>query len=470
MALVPSSDHDLATQEDAALFEPSTQEDNNFPATQEDPPQDDDDGDGPFAVSGQQRFADDAEEWTTTEDYTNDENAGAGSASCGGGAIAGAAGSSSSGAESSGGSDAAIHQRRSKQKRRPVHQSPMMARRAEVSWNERAKLSRTISIDRLPQEGKRMNHTMLSRQPSVQGIERMVINLLLRPGEWAPSADGSFPLSSDEVICLCECAQQVFEAEETLLRLSAPIKIFGDIHGQYSDLMRLFDQYGAPSRETGGDINLVDYLFLGDYVDRGKHSLEVICLLLALKVQFPRRIFLVRGNHESPEVNSRDGFLHECVQRLGGREPGVSAWRRLNLLFEWLPMAALVNGCILGVHGGIGESLTSPEQIAAMERPLRMGGTHANLLLDLMWSDPTSSDSVQVGRAPPPLRGPPSAARHLATTLEHASTTDAPPRAHRLARRLGPPTPSITSNPLWLALVPPRRTVHPSRAALSLSL
>ena len=79
------------------------------------------------------------------------------------------------------------------------------------------------------------------------------------------------------------------------------------------DAVRLFDQFGAPSRESG-DINLVDYLFLGDYVDRGKHSLEVICLLLALKLQFPSRVFLVRGNHESPEVNARDGFLHECVK------------------------------------------------------------------------------------------------------------------------------------------------------------
>ena len=126
----------------------------------------------------------------------------------------------------------------------------------------------------------------------------------------------------------------------------------------------------------------------------GKHSLETIVLLLALKIQFPTRVFLVRGNHESPEVNARDGFLHECVERLGGKNLGVAAWRRLNLLFEWMPLGAVVNGCILCVHGGIGRNLTSLEQIAMLQRPLRMGGPRTDLLLDLMWSDPTSSDDV----------------------------------------------------------------------------
>ena len=77
---------------------------------------------------------------------------------------------------------------------------------------------------------------------------------------------------------------------------AAPIKLFGDLHGQFGDLMRLFEEYGTPS--TAGDITYIDYLFLGDYVDRGSHSLETICLLLALKIEHPRSVHLIRGNHE----------------------------------------------------------------------------------------------------------------------------------------------------------------------------
>ena len=80
------------------------------------------------------------------------------------------------------------------------------------------------------------------------------------------------------------------------LASAAPVKIFGDLHGQFLDLMRLFDEYGSPS--TAGDITYIDYLFLGDYVDRGAHSLETICLLLALKVEQPKAVHLIRGNHE----------------------------------------------------------------------------------------------------------------------------------------------------------------------------
>jgi len=95
--------------------------------------------------------------------------------------------------------------------------------------------------------------------------------------------------------------------------LKPPIKIFGNLHGDYNDLMRFFDIWRAP-QETG-DICSFDYVFLGNYVDRGSQSLEVLCLLLALKLKYPRQIFLLRGNHEDRNVNKYLGFGRECAER-----------------------------------------------------------------------------------------------------------------------------------------------------------
>ena len=103
-----------------------------------------------------------------------------------------------------------------------------------------------------------------------------------------------------------------------VLKVRAPIKIYGDIHGQYSDLMRFFDLWGAPCDTLHeGDIESFDYLFLGDYVDRGSHSLETMCLLLALKIRYPDQIHLLRGNHEDRWINNGFGFSEECATRLG---------------------------------------------------------------------------------------------------------------------------------------------------------
>lgn len=101
-------------------------------------------------------------------------------------------------------------------------------------------------------------------------------------------------LKNTEITALCLAAREVFLSQPTLIELSPPVKIVGDVHGQYSDLIRLFEMCGFPPS--------ANYLFLGDYVDRGKQSLETILLLLCYKVKFPENFFLLRGNHECANV------------------------------------------------------------------------------------------------------------------------------------------------------------------------
>jgi protein phosphatase len=190
---------------------------------------------------------------------------------------------------------------------------------------------------------------------------------------------------------------EIVKNQPMVLEVRAPIKIFGDIHGQFPDLMRLFAQYGAPS-DMDGDLDAVDYLFLGDFVDRGSFSLETVVLLFALKVLHPNQIHLVRGNHEDATINGLYGFKDECRRRLReDADSPLSVYNLINSLFEYLPCGAVVDGKVLCIHGGIGGSIETIADIAALPRPLKVSQTPSNSLeqrvTDLLWSDPTDSDT-----------------------------------------------------------------------------
>ncbi|XP_055833202.1 serine/threonine-protein phosphatase BSL3 isoform X2 [Solanum dulcamara] len=269
---------------------------------------------------------------------------------------------------------------------------------------------RQLSIDQFENEGRRVSYgtpenataarKLLDRQMSINSVPKKLITHLLKPRGWKPPVRREFFLDCNEIADLCDSAERIFASEPTVLQLRAPIKIFGDLHGQFGDLMRLFDEYGSPS--TAGDIAYIDYLFLGDYVDRGQHSLETITLLLALKVEYPHNIHLIRGNHEAADINALFGFRIECIERLGERD-GIWTWHRINRLFNWLPLAALIEKKIICMHGGIGRSINHIEQIESIQRPITMEAGSI-VLMDLLWSDPTENDSVEGLR--PNARGP----------------------------------------------------------------
>ncbi|XP_009368358.1 serine/threonine-protein phosphatase BSL3 [Pyrus x bretschneideri] len=269
---------------------------------------------------------------------------------------------------------------------------------------------RQLSIDQFENEGRRVSYgtpesataarKLLDRQMSINSVPKKVVAHLLKPRGWKPPVRRQFFLDCNEIADLCDSAERIFSSEPSVLQLRAPIKIFGDLHGQFGDLMRLFDEYGSPS--TAGDIAYIDYLFLGDYVDRGQHSLETITLLLALKVEYPQNVHLIRGNHEAADINALFGFRIECIERMGERD-GIWAWHRINRLFNWLPLAALIEKKIICMHGGIGRSINHVEQIENLQRPITMEAGSI-VLMDLLWSDPTENDSVEGLR--PNARGP----------------------------------------------------------------
>jgi len=180
-------------------------------------------------------------------------------------------------------------------------------------------------------------------------------------------------LDEKQIILLCQTARDIFAAQPVFLELEAPIKIVGDIHGQYYDLLRLFQHGGIPPESN--------YLFLGDYVDRGKQSLETICLLLAWKVKYRENFFLLRGNHECSSINRIYGFYDECKRRYN-----VKLWKTFTDCFNNLPVAAMVDEKILCMHGGLSPKLTSFDSIRKIKRPTLV--PEKGLLCDLLWSDP----------------------------------------------------------------------------------
>ncbi|KAI9154228.1 hypothetical protein LWI28_023013 [Acer negundo] len=180
-------------------------------------------------------------------------------------------------------------------------------------------------------------------------------------------------LNESEIRQLCVTAKQIFLSQPNLLELEAPINICGDIHGQYPDLLRLFEYGGFPP-----DAN---YLFLGDYVDRGKQSIETICLLLVYKIKYPDNFFLLRGNHECASINRIYGFYDECKRRFS-----VRLWKIFTDCFNCLPVAAVVDDKILCMHGGLSPDMESLDQIRAIQRPIDV--PDQGLLCDLLWADP----------------------------------------------------------------------------------
>ena len=176
--------------------------------------------------------------------------------------------------------------------------------------------------------------------------------------------------------------KEILVEESNVQPVRAPVTVCGDIHGQFHDLLRLF--------ETGGECPGTSYVFMGDFVDRGYNSLEVFTLLMLLKARYPAHVTLLRGNHESRQITQVYGFYDECCRKYGS----ANAWRACTDVFDFLTLAALVDGRVLCVHGGLSPDVRTLDQVRTVDRVCEI--PHEGPFCDLMWSDPEDIEAWAV--------------------------------------------------------------------------
>jgi serine/threonine-protein phosphatase PP1 catalytic subunit len=186
-------------------------------------------------------------------------------------------------------------------------------------------------------------------------------------------------IPEEDLFQLARDAGELFMSQPPVLHVNptdAPIAIVGDTHGQFRDLLRIFSMAGWP--------NDTYFLFLGDYVDRGKQSLETLCLLLAFRLLYPKTFFLLRGNHESASINRLYGFYDECKRRYS-----VKLWKAFTDTFNRMPLCAVVCGKIFCCHGGLGpDFMTTLDPLRNIVRPTEVPDTGP--MCDVLWADPNT--------------------------------------------------------------------------------
>ncbi|KAH9529830.1 hypothetical protein DERF_003692 [Dermatophagoides farinae] len=184
---------------------------------------------------------------------------------------------------------------------------------------------------------------------------------------------------------IVQTTMEIFAKERRCIEIQSPCYVFGDLHGNFKDLIT-YSQYFwkcSPFLNTG------KYLFLGDYVDRGDHGIEVVIFLFCFKILAPNNFYMIRGNHEIRDVQRRFTFFAECEKRLS-----VEIWDLINDCFDCMPLAAVIDDCIFGVHGGIPATISTIKQIYDIPTPLSNPLRQNIAAWEMLWNDPINNEEL----------------------------------------------------------------------------
>mmetsp|Transcript_13514 Transcript_13514/g.25412 ORF Transcript_13514/g.25412 Transcript_13514/m.25412 type:complete len:490 (-) Transcript_13514:1478-2947(-) len=183
-------------------------------------------------------------------------------------------------------------------------------------------------------------------------------------------------ISKPDFLEIIAKATEIFRREQNMLSIPEPVVVVGDIHGQFFDLLKLLEIGGSPESNN--------YLFLGDYVDRGCFSVECLILLYALKINFPTSFMMIRGNHECRQLTSFFNFRSEVLNKYDEMTYAV-----IMDSFDCIPIAALINKKFIALHGGLSPELQTIRDLQSISRfaePPKQG-----MMCDLLWADPVES-------------------------------------------------------------------------------
>ena len=227
---------------------------------------------------------------------------------------------------------------------------------------------------------------------------------------------GSLP-TEQEIKELCVKAQEILDPLENVANLECPITVCGDIHGQFEDLLEIF--------EVGGEVPITNYIFLGDFVDRGYNSIETFIFLLTLKIKYPNRITLLRGNHESRQITQVYGFYEECQRKYGS----TNVWRMCTDIFDLFQLAAVIENKVFCVHGGLSPNVNLIDDIRKLDRKQEVPKNGP--MTDLLWSDP--DDEVKTFK-PSPRGAGFLFNENIAKKFNHENNIELIARAHQLIK------------------------------------